>query len=111
MKYIKSDKYEKKLWILSFVYLFFDVVVLIFLDIVDSTEKIEKYPTWWGGFINNMHLILVALFILFGFIVIFRGKKIMKSEEYQKKLLKDKNGNINNIPKLTKEEENKKYGL
>ena len=108
MKYITTDKFEKKIWILTIIYLLIVLIVGFIFQVMGDTPHIKYYPAWWDEAINTMNIILLILISFFGVIVIRRGRKIMKTKEYQEKLLKN---NVEPVKKLTKKEEKDKYGL
>lgn len=108
MNYITTDKFEKKIWILTIVYLVIVLAVGFVFQIIGDTPHIKYCPEWWNEAMNTMDIILLILVSCFGFVVIRRGNKIMKTKEYQEALLKN---NQDKSKKLTKEEEKNKYGL
>lgn len=103
MNNLSTDKYEKKLWILTLVYLVVILVVGTIFQFIGDTTSIRHYPSWWEEAMNTVKIFLVILFSLFGFVVVRRGRKIMKQQEKKPKPEEPR--------KLTKEEEDKKYGL
>lgn len=107
MKYIITDKFEKKIWILSIIYLAVGLVVGLIFQIVGDTPNISHYPSWWGEAMNTMKIILLVIIALFGTVVVYKGKKIMKQQVKKT----EPELEAEEPEKLTKEEEDKKYGL
>lgn len=106
MKQFITDRYEKTLTYLSFGYfLVFFLIQWIFHKYLNSNII---PPLWWKISSIILSIIWLLSVPIFGIAVIIRGKKIMKTKEYQEILLKN---NVIPEKKLTKEEEKKKYGL
>lgn len=109
MQKIIADKYESILTLISFGYLsIFMMVQWVFHDYLISGAHI---PTWWRAISTILVFSWIISGPLFGGMVLIRGKKLMKKWEYQDSLLKNTISTTDELKKLTKEEEDKKYGL
>lgn len=111
MKYISGDKFETKIWKISSIYILAFVIFSIITMLFGYDATVSKTPSWWDEAMNTMKLILFFIIFLFNLLVIIRGRRKMRSKEYQDNLAKDRINSAPEIKKLTKEEENKKYGL
>ncbi|MDR0299114.1 MAG: hypothetical protein LBI13_03410 [Streptococcaceae bacterium] len=90
MKYIVSDKYERKLWIIAVVSIFTAFVVEISIQAFFPLSPVIKKPLWWNDLENYSKIFCFLLAISFYFAIIKRGRKIMKSKEYQDMLIENK---------------------
>lgn len=84
MKYISADKFEKKLWVLAFIYLLFFLVVGFVFQLIGDTPNIKHYPVWWNESMNIMKIILLFLISSFVIMVIMHGRKILKQRKENK---------------------------
>ncbi|MDR0299115.1 MAG: hypothetical protein LBI13_03415 [Streptococcaceae bacterium] len=100
-----TSKQENMLTVIMFL-CFIPIAILSFItNNIDIAKLNPKMPQLYLDIINWIWIIIAILFIR---TVIKRGRKIMRSKEYQDMLIENKQ----NEPKqLTPEEEKKRYGL
>lgn len=107
MKNFAGDRYEY--FLVGIIFGLVGIsIVLMFLLPHSMIVEVQHPPQYWLVIGNILKVIWIILSFAFWLSIIIHGRKIMKTKGYQEALLKN---NVSPEKKLTKEEENKKYGL